>query len=199
MLFDSTAIILSLMASVITKWEANKFYSYGYGRVETLTGFINALALVFASGNIMWEAIERLISPTGDLGTENLLVVSVLGLLVNIVGIFAFDHGGAHGHAGHSHGDDHGHCHGHGHDHDHGHNPLMEGMLLHIISDALGSVGVIISSLLIEYFGITTPNSRLELVRPSLLNIYIRPNLYGVISPPEAIGGSSFTKITART
>ena len=81
MLFDSTAIILSLMASVITKWEANKFYSYGYGRVETLTGFINALALVFASGNIMWEAIERLISPTGDLGTENLLVVSVLGLV----------------------------------------------------------------------------------------------------------------------
>lgn len=106
MLFDSTAIIFSLIASVITKWDPNPSYSYGYGRVETLTGFINALALVFASGNIMWEAVERLLFESQPLEPDNLLTVSVLGLLVNIVGIFAFDHGGAHGHAGHSH--DHG-------------------------------------------------------------------------------------------
>ena len=104
MLFDSTAIIFSLIASVITKWPANQHYSYGYGRVETLTGFVNALALVFASGNIMWEALERLFFEQQELKPDNLLLVSVMGLLVNIVGIFAFDHGGAHGHAGHSHG-----------------------------------------------------------------------------------------------
>ena len=105
MLFDSTAIIFSLIASVITKWTANSSYSYGYGRVETLTGFVNALALVFASGSIMWEALERLVFEQQELKPDNLLLVSVLGLLVNIVGIFAFDHGGAaHGHAGHSHG-----------------------------------------------------------------------------------------------
>jgi zinc transporter 5/7 len=195
MLFDSTAIIFSLIASVITKWEANSRYSYGYGRVETLTGFINALALVFASGNIIWEAIERFFNPE-ELLTDNLLLVSVLGLLVNIVGIFAFDHGGSvgkkhhdcghdhdhghshkHDHHGHSHGHDHGHDHhghSHGHDHhghdhhghshghhdhhhghSHGKNPLLHGMFLHILSDALGSVGVIISSLLIQYYSIS--------------------------------------------
>ncbi|KAJ3335029.1 hypothetical protein HDU91_002396, partial [Kappamyces sp. JEL0680] len=156
MLFDSTAIIFSLIASVITKWDANINYSYGFGRVETLTGFINALALVFASGNIMWEAFERLFFEAEELKTDNLLLVSVLGLLVNIglpvflilVGIFAFDHGG-HSHGGH----DHSHSHDHGHSLDHGQNPLMHGMFLHILADALGSVGVIISSLLIEYFG----------------------------------------------
>ena len=63
MLFDSTAIIFSLIASVIARWESNQFYTYGYGRVETLTGFVNGLALVFASMNIMWEAIERIIEP----------------------------------------------------------------------------------------------------------------------------------------
>jgi zinc transporter 5/7 len=202
MLFDSTAIIFSLIASVITKWEANSRYTYGYGRVETLTGFINALALVFASGNIIWEAVERFFNPE-ELLTDNLLLVSVLGLLVNIVGIFAFDHGGSvgkkhhdcghdhhdhghshkhshgHDHHGHNHGHDHGHDHhshghdhhdhhdhhGHSHGHSHGHhdhhkghshgkNPLLHGMFLHILSDALGSVGVIISSLLIQYYSI---------------------------------------------
>ena len=64
-----------------------------------------------------------------------LQVVSVLGLLVNLIGIFAFK--GAHGHShgggqGHSHGGQ-GHSHG-GHGHSHGeeqhyaHNTNMEGM-----------------------------------------------------------------------
>lgn len=45
---------------------------------------------------------------------ERLFVVSVLGLLVNLVGIYAFQHGGAHGH---SHGGGgHGHSHSHSHD-----------------------------------------------------------------------------------
>ncbi|KAJ3325553.1 hypothetical protein HDV06_003323 [Boothiomyces sp. JEL0866] len=159
MLFDSTAIIFSLIASVITKWDKNRSYTFGFGRVETLTGFINALALVFASGNIIWEAIERLYSPE-KLNTDNLLVVSILGLLVNIVGIFAFDHGGAIGRKGHDCGHDHGHDHSHhdhshdhhGHSHSHGQNPLMHGMFLHVLSDALGSVGVIVSCVLIQWF-----------------------------------------------
>lgn len=40
---------------------------------------------------------------------ERLFVVSVLGFIVNLVGIYAFQHGGAHGH---SHGGG-----GHGHSH----------------------------------------------------------------------------------
>jgi zinc transporter 5/7 len=91
MLFDSTAIIFSLIASVVTKWDSNHSYSYGFGRVETLTGFINALALVFASGNIMWEAFERLFFEAPELKTHNLLLVSVLGLLVNIGTISFFN------------------------------------------------------------------------------------------------------------
>lgn len=53
--------------------------------------------------------------------------VSVMGLLVNLIGIVAFR--GAHGH---SHGGGHGHSHGgggHGHSHGGGHNTNMEGRL----------------------------------------------------------------------
>lgn len=53
---------------------------------------------------------------------ERLFVISVLGFIVNIIGIFVFQHGGDH--HGHSHGggSSHGHSHGdtsnHGHSHD---------------------------------------------------------------------------------
>lgn len=76
-----------------------------------------------------------------------LLAVSVAGLLVNLVGIMAFDHGHAHGH-------DHGHGHGHGHSHSHSHgNENMHGIFLHILADTLGSVAVVISTILVHYSG----------------------------------------------
>lgn len=106
---------------------------------------------------------------------ERLFVVSVLGLLVNLVGIYAFQHGHGHSHGGgggshgHSHGgESHGHSHGannhhnhNNHSHDHpelvlensGNSQIMRGVFLHILADTLGSVGVIISAVLMQTFG----------------------------------------------
>jgi zinc transporter 5/7 len=82
--------------------------------------------------------------------TDGLLLVSFLGLGVNMIGLFFFhehhDHGGSEcshgGHGGHSH---------EGHSHD---NENMYGVFLHILADCLGSVGVIISSILVKYYGL---------------------------------------------
>jgi len=62
--------------------------------------------------------VQRLFEPP-EVHHERLFVVSVLGFFVNVIGIFAFQHGGSH--HGHSHGTSgHGHSHtnaGHGHSH----------------------------------------------------------------------------------
>jgi zinc transporter 1 len=47
-----------------------------------------------------------------------------------------------------SHGSDHGHGHGHGHGHSHG-SMNMQAVLLHVLGDALGNVGVIAAGLVI--------------------------------------------------
>lgn len=119
--------------------------------METLTGFVNATAILFAGCSIIWESVERISEPP-EIKKDNLLIVAILGLLVNLVGIFAFDHGGMHHGHGHDH---HNHHHGHGHGHGGHDNPLMQGMFLHILADTLGSVGVITSSVLIELYGWT--------------------------------------------
>lgn len=77
----------------------------------------------------MFDAIHRLADGHELRRLNELLVVSVLGLLVNLVGLTAFGHAHHHSH-GHSH--DHGHGHSHdngekhshsqGHDHSHSHN-----------------------------------------------------------------------------
>lgn len=161
MFFDCTGLLAGLAASVITKWKANDKFSYGYVRAEVLAGFVNGLFLLFIAFFIMSEAVERAIEPP-EVKHERLFVVSVLGLLVNLVGIYAFQHGhshgGSHGH-GHSHGSSHhGHSHNsHGHSHDDdllgSNSQIMKGVFLHILADTLGSVGVILSAVLMQMFG----------------------------------------------
>ncbi|KAK2179645.1 hypothetical protein NP493_478g02007 [Ridgeia piscesae] len=194
MFFDCTALLAGLVAALISKWRANDKFTYGYVRAEVLGGFVNALLLLFISFFIFKESIERLFHPP-HIHHDRLLFVSVVGFLVNLVGMFLFAHGGAHGHShgghGHSHAppkshshahnnfsqNSHGHSHnnhdskchnGHGHSHDIGFydeplheeehvagsdNKILEGVFLHVMADTLGSVGVIVSSGLIQQFG----------------------------------------------
>merc|ERR1712098_863237 len=51
---------------------------------------------------------------------------------------------------GHSHDGGHGHSHGGGGG---GRSQIMQGVFLHILADTLGSVGVIISAILMQLFG----------------------------------------------
>lgn len=154
MFFDCAAIGMGLFASVMATWPTDSTFTYGYGRVETLSGFANGIFLILISIFIVFEAVQRIIEPPVMNSNTQLLIVSSMGLAVNLFGMWAT---GGHHHHGHSHGHghDHGHGHGHGHDHGHGHSHNMMGVYLHVMADTLGSVGVIISTLLIGQFGWT--------------------------------------------
>lgn len=119
MFFDCSALLLGLAASLITKWRPSDKFTYGFGRAEILAGLANGLFLLFIALFIMKEAIERTFEPP-EVHHERLFVISVLGFLVNLVGIFVFQHGGQCSHS-HSHSS-HGHNHSHSHDHHHHHH-----------------------------------------------------------------------------
>uniref|UniRef100_A0A0K8SPA6 Cation efflux protein transmembrane domain-containing protein n=1 Tax=Lygus hesperus TaxID=30085 RepID=A0A0K8SPA6_LYGHE len=161
MFFDCTGLLAGLAASVIMKWKATDKYSFGYVRAEVLAGFVNGLFLNFIAFFILKEAVERAIEPP-EVKHERLFMVSFLGLIVNLIGVYAFQHAHSHSHGSSSHGHSHSnHNHSHDHTHSHSHSNassgqsqiIMKGVLLHIIADTLGSVGVIISSLLVQHFG----------------------------------------------
>ncbi|GAA5824812.1 hypothetical protein JCM3770_004303 [Rhodotorula araucariae] len=115
MFFDCLALAMGLFASVMATWPSNSVYTYGYSRVETLSGFANGIFLCLISVFIVFEAVERLLDPP-EMNTGQLLTVSAVGLAVNLVGMFATGHG----HHGHSHGGG-----GGGHSHGHSHAPVQ--------------------------------------------------------------------------
>jgi len=60
MAFDCMAIGVGLLASVMATWESNERFTYGYGRIETLSGFANGIFLILISIFIVFEAIQRM-------------------------------------------------------------------------------------------------------------------------------------------
>ncbi|WKX92332.1 hypothetical protein Q1695_010396 [Nippostrongylus brasiliensis] len=173
MLFDCSALVMGLVASVMSRWPATRHFSYGYGRVEVLSGFINALFLCVIALFILIEALERLFDPP-NINTDRLLFVAVSGLLVNLFGMYSFHGDGDHGH-GHSHG-------GGSHGHSHSGNANMEGVFLHVLADTLGSVFVIISTLLIQWFGWTWVDPLCSLILSILILGSVLPLLKSSVS-----------------
>lgn len=143
MLFDCSALVLGLCASIFAKKSPTRTFPFGFGRVEILSGFINGLFLIVISFLVFKEAAQRLLDPP-EIITSKLLTVSVIGLCINLFGIMVFHHAHHHNHGSGS---------SHSHSHQHSHNANLQGVFLHIVADTLGSVGVIVSSILIEQFG----------------------------------------------
>jgi len=173
MFFDCVGLLAGLVASVMSKWPPSARFPYGYGKVETLSGLGNGIFLMIISVEIIWESFERFIEQVELNRISELLGISVAGLAVNLIGLFFIGHA----HHGHGHGHDH---HNHGSHEIHAHsapeiqldgtvlptNPLevmhhghsnenMAGIYLHILADTMGSVAVIISTLLTAYTGWT--------------------------------------------
>lgn len=46
MFFDCLALIVGLCAAVMSKWPPNSKFPYGYGKVDTLSGFANGIFLM---------------------------------------------------------------------------------------------------------------------------------------------------------
>ncbi|KAI9343376.1 cation efflux protein [Pilaira anomala] len=175
MLNDVLSMCVALWAiKVAKKTEYDPKYSYGWQRAEILGALINGVFLLALCFTILIDSIERFASPETVERPVLVLITGGAGLVANLIGLFLFhDHGGhshgGHSHGGHSHG---GHSHGghsheeqshgeHGHSHndvesvkEHNHNHEggnlnMRGIFLHVLGDALGNVGVIISGLII--------------------------------------------------
>lgn len=73
MLFDCGALVVGLFASVMSHWKPTRLHSFGFARVEMLSGFVNALFLIVIALFILMEALSRLVDPP-DIVTDRLLV-----------------------------------------------------------------------------------------------------------------------------
>uniref|UniRef100_A0AC35U8V5 RF_PROK_I domain-containing protein n=1 Tax=Rhabditophanes sp. KR3021 TaxID=114890 RepID=A0AC35U8V5_9BILA len=185
MLSDVAALIVALGCLKISE-RLSHTNTFGWARAEVLGALINSVFLLALCFTILIEAIVRFTRAEAMEDPFKVFCVGVIGLLINVLGLFLFSGGHAHSHGG-------GSSHSHGHSHGGGdtkpiikrEEPLkkpangnsgvnledaldleteeikaevahssqlnIKGVYLHVMSDALGSVIVIITSGIISF------------------------------------------------
>lgn len=95
MVTDVGGLALALLAIRFGERPATPERTYGFYRVEILAALANAVVLVGISGYILFEAYQRFRNPP-EVASQAMLVVAVLGLGVNIAGVFILRSGSSH-------------------------------------------------------------------------------------------------------
>ena len=135
----ATALGISLFAYIYARrLAADRRFSFGTGKVNSLAGFGSAVLLAGFAFVMASESTVRLVNPVA-IAFDQALIVAVLGLLVNALSAWLL--------AATPHQKARGHTHAHHHDHN------LRAAYLHVLADALTSLLAIIALLAGKYFG----------------------------------------------
>ncbi|ALS29177.1 zinc transporter ZitB [Paenibacillus sp. 32O-W] len=129
MLSDAGSLALSLAAIGMAAKAASPGKTFGYHRFEILAALLNGATLFLVAGFIMWEAYGRLFDPPA-VASGSMVLVAAIGLMANLASAWFLMRQG-----------------------DVKDNLNVKSAYLHVLGDALGSVGAIAAGLLMYAFG----------------------------------------------
>ncbi len=124
-LVDVTGLGLAYAALVLASRPASPQATYGYGRAEVLAAAINGILVIGIAIAIVWRASQRLQDPLESLDSELVLLVAAISLAVNVGAAYLLKR-------------------------DAGENINSRGAFVNVLGDALASMGVLISALLVR-------------------------------------------------
>lgn len=125
MFTDAAALAIALAAIQVAKRPADDKRTFGYQRFEILAALFNASMLFMVAIYILYEAYQRFTHPP-EIQSLGMLLVAVIGLIINLISMKILV----------SSAQD---------------SLNVKGAYLEVLSDALGSVGVILGALVIYF------------------------------------------------
>lgn len=125
---DIIGLVIALLSLSLAKYPAKGRFTYGLGSATILAALANALLLLVAAGAIAWEAIHRLGEYSPAISGYSVTLVALLAILVNGATAWMLHSGGKK-------------------------DINIKAAYIHMLGDALISLGVVVSGLLIEWSG----------------------------------------------
>jgi cobalt-zinc-cadmium efflux system protein len=124
---DVASLFLALLAFRLAKVKANARYTYGYKKSTVLVSLLNAVILLIAVGAILMESLEKIVNPRPVEGSA-IAWVAGIGVFINAFTAMLFIKNKEK-------------------------DLNVKGAYLHMAADALVSVGVLVSGVVISYTG----------------------------------------------
>lgn len=125
MFTHSFALIISLVAIIIASKKAPISKTFGFYRTEVLAAFVNGITIILSIVWIVYEAIERFFNPQ-IIDIKTAMIVAIIGLVINIITGFILMQGDKE-------------------------NINLKSAFVHMLSDALSSVAIIIGYVVIYF------------------------------------------------
>ena len=123
---DVLSLIISYVANVLSKKKASSNKTFGYKRAEIIAAFVNAATLIIVAIILIIEAIERFMLPR-EIESNLVIWLSLLGILVNGFSVLLLKK-------------------------DAERNMNMKSAYLHLFTDMMASVAVLIGGLLMKFY-----------------------------------------------
>jgi cobalt-zinc-cadmium efflux system protein len=124
---DVLSLVFSLIAHKLSRKKATEDHTFGYKRAELIATFVNALTLVIVAFILIYGATDRFFHPKSI--ESNLVIwLSLLGIVVNGGSVLLLQK-------------------------DAESNLNMKSAYLHLLTDMMASVAVLVGGLLMKYFG----------------------------------------------
>lgn len=128
-LSDVISLIISYIANILTnRKKQTSQQTFGYKRAEIVAAFINSASLIVIAVFLAFEAVKRLQNPV-ELESNIVIVLALLAIFANGFSVLLLKK-------------------------DAHHNLNMKAAYLHLLSDMLTSVAVLIGGLLMKFFQI---------------------------------------------
>lgn len=125
-LADVGSLALSLLAFKLMKVKANSKYTYGYRKTSILVALFNAMVLLVSVGGIVYEALHRFMHPE-ILQGDVIAWVAGIGIIINgLTAMMFFRRKDS--------------------------DLNLKGAYLHMLGDALVSMGLVVGGIIIYYF-----------------------------------------------
>lgn len=140
---DVLSLIISYVATIFGKKKASSLKTFGYKRAEIMAAFVNAATLVVVAIFLMKEAVERLYDPQ-EIESNLVIWLSLLGILANGFSVLLLKK-------------------------DSESNMNMKSAYLHLLTDMMASVAVLIGGILMKFFQVYWVDAVLTM----LIGIYL--------------------------
>ncbi len=135
---DVVSLVISYIAAVFSQKEASENRTFGYKRMEIIAAFVNALSLIVIAIYLMTEAIRRFSDPT-YINADIVIWLSIVAIVGNGLSVLIL----------HNDSKD---------------NMNIRSSYLHLLTDLLGSIAVLIGGLLMKFYGILWVDGVLTLI-----------------------------------
>ncbi|AWB10417.1 cobalt-zinc-cadmium efflux system protein [Thermodesulfobium acidiphilum] len=148
---DGLSVLISYIALKVQSKRNDKRRTFGYKRSVIISAFINSLVLIIISLFIFKEAYEKFLHPS-NVNSSVIIFVAILAVFANSLGVFLLHKGSKE-------------------------DMNIKSSYLHLLVDALSSIGVVVAGIIIFFFHINWVDPLIG----SLISLYILKESFEIL------------------